>query len=186
MSNLTLRCLSVYNTLVSCVDIFSKSVNKFYCAVSAALEPAVFVFFDKIPHPYLRNLLNPEASTSAKPLWRYTADTHTFVAWNGGAVVSMPIFSMEVVEDGKMVYDLTDFLETVRVYGESETPSVAHIVQAWSLSSGIVLNPARKFFIRYINEEADTVVMPLYGDNPLEAYDDIDVQEVSTDLDKVD
>jgi hypothetical protein len=48
------------------------------------------------------------------------------------------------------------------------------------------LNPGRKFFIRYINDEADTVVMPLYGDNPLEAYDEIDVQEPSTDIDKVD
>jgi len=66
---------------------------------------------------------------------------------------------MEILEDDKVVYDLTDFLETVKVYNLDENimPSVAHILGAWSTHSCIVLDRTRPFTIRMVTDKAETV-----------------------------
>jgi hypothetical protein len=63
-------------------------------------------------------------------------------------VSTLPILGLDITEGEKAAYDLTDFLEGVYVAqtGEEKTyPSLAHILAAWSLSSGIVLDPQRYF-----------------------------------------
>ena len=118
--------------------------------------------------------MNIGTTSSATPLWYYREDTKTFVEWSlefqtmddaerGLEAKELPILSMVIVDEERVIHDLTDFLGPVRVFHSSPTvfPSIAHIVGAWSLSSGIVLNPSNKYFANSITSSADTVAMPI-------------------------
>jgi hypothetical protein len=75
---------------------------------------------------------------------------------------SLPILSMTIVDEGRVIHDLTEFLESVRVFHRNSAfPSIAHILGAWSLSSGIVLNIKREYFANIITTDADTMALPV-------------------------
>ena len=165
--------LSIYSRLTSCMDSLHLMCKKLYSGIRTAFQPTTYVFFEDIYYPYLESLVNTRASTSAKPLWKYVVDTHTFTSWTA-AHTRLPLsyLSIEIVQENKVLYDLTDFLDTMRVYGNSGTPSLHHIVHAWVLSSGICLHPKRNLILRAMNTDAETELVPLYYENPLEAYED--------------
>lgn len=193
--------LSVYNSVTKVTESTISVVQKIYRALYGAFIPDSFIFFDGVVYPYPEAVINPTASTSATPVWRYLAETKQFVAWSlHGSLEtaqmshSLPILSMDIYEGDNTVYDLTDFTEKIRVYNDSMTPlspSVAHIVSAWTLSSGVVLDPSRDFKIRYMTQEAETVEVGLdynyiinsCGD---EADDEADEAPQEADMDKTD
>ena len=59
-----------------------------------------------------------------------------------------------------LLLDLTDFTEAVHIYGDA-SPSLAHLLGAWSLHSGIVLDVSRSFTARMINSTGGTVTLPI-------------------------
>ena len=67
---------------------------------------------------------------------------------------------MEILENERVIFDLTDFLEKLKIYGNT-MPSVEHIVGAWQVSSGIVLDVTSPYVVRHITEDADTILTPL-------------------------
>jgi hypothetical protein len=67
---------------------------------------------------------------------------------------------MEILENDKVVFDLTDFLENMKIYGTS-MPSVEHIIGTWYISNGIVLDTTSRYVVRHITENAETVLTPL-------------------------
>jgi hypothetical protein len=144
-------------------------------------ENKTYIFFKDIEYPVLENLTNVESSKSALPLWKYVADQYQFFEWYPGGTTNvdncvtshpLPMLSMEILDGDEVIYDLSSFIEKVRVYNSSQeelSPSVECIVAAWMLDAETVLNPLRYFNIRYIDENADTVTVPLYGLGPIDA-----------------
>jgi len=174
----TLWFLSLYNT---CTRFFD-SVSHFYKKIRTVIyENKTYIFFKDIEYPVLENLTNVESSKSALPLWKYVADQYQFFEWYPGGTTNvdncvtshpLPMLSMEILDGDEVIYDLSSFIEKVRVYNSSQeelSPSVECIVAAWMLDAETVLNPLRYFNIRYIDENADTVTVPLYGLGPIDA-----------------
>jgi hypothetical protein len=58
---------------------------------------------------------------------------------------------------GTVVYDLTDFIESVyRVASLNHTLSIGHIISVWQLSSKTILDPS-ELDVRYVNLVGDTI-----------------------------
>ena len=163
--------LSTYNTITYIVDRLCFTTKKAYCALQDAFTPKTYILFSGHPTAYLESAVSVDASTSAKPLWYYTPENGHFVEYTDGSSASvleksspsihtLPVLSMEIVENSNVVYDLTDFAEATRVYNATSavsSPSIAHIMSAWSASSGIVLSPTRPFKLRLVDTAANTV-----------------------------
>ena len=159
---------SLYSTLNSWMD---RLVEVF----QVLTEPIHYVFFEGNVTPYLLRKVNTWASGSAAPELLYSADSKIFVPWLPGQTTDeilsqlladsklkcLPILSLEIVNEvEEVVYDLTDFLESVR-YMEVDglpQPTLFHILAAWSISSHVVPNYS-KYIVRYIDMNGDVKTM---------------------------
>jgi hypothetical protein len=183
--------LGVYNYVDNALSDLKTFVKKLYRGVKDTFAPKVYYLFECLPAPYLTNSVNISASSSAVPDWYYLADTNTFVEWEHAESLSnlmrvnslqLPVLSMEIVEGDAVVYDLTEFIENVKIHtlGDEFFPSVAHILGAWSISSGIVLDTTRGFLVRMIDTQANMIETT--PDNYAYIHfknDDIEAQDVS-------
>ncbi len=142
-----------------------------------------FIFFDWIPVGFRVNTVQPWATGSAQAEWLYSPEAKRFWEWNNNAyetvsypesstVHRLPILSMEITDsENKAHYDLTDFVADIRVQNYSPTelsPSVGHIVGAWSLQSHIIPNLA-KFHVKLMDTMGQEHVADLTDPRPLEA-----------------
>jgi hypothetical protein len=159
----TFWLLSTYNYAANTLGATKKFATKLLNALYTLFNPETYIFFDRVSHAYPALKVNPYASTSAIPMWTYNSDTHEFFEWpmvaSSQAGDQLPLLSMEIVEDGNIAYDLTDFIETIRVYnacGEVCAPYICHIIGAWTLSSGIVLDPYKNFTVHLITNDGDS------------------------------
>jgi hypothetical protein len=162
MLTFTFWLLSTYNYAANTLATATKFATKLFNAIHGVFSSETYIFFDKVTHAYPALKVNPYASTSAIPMWTYNSDTHEFFEWpmvaSSQAGDQLPLLSMEIAEDGNIVYDLTDFIETVRVYnacGKVCAPYISHIIGAWTLSSGIVLDPSKNFVVHLITNDGD-------------------------------
>jgi hypothetical protein len=169
--------LSWSNYFTNAFESFSRLNKKIYRAVRSVLVSDNYIFFKGIDKPYLENKVNINSVRSAEPAWLYDPEHHFFVEWatTGGTTRRLPILSLEIVDEN-VVYDLTDFIELIRVYSNGSTPSIAHLVNAWSLSSELVLNPELGYKVRYMTDTADTFEVP-YNKMPLSPTDEDDDNE---------
>lgn len=175
--------LRIYNYLESFIGQCSKNIGCLYTGLYGAFRVKTHLFFEDISTPYDKLSVNIGTPSSAIPQWYYRSDTKTFVEWSlefqtmDDAMQSLtaeniPILSMAVVDEERVIHDLTDFLETVRVFhSASKFPSIAHIIGAWSLASGIVLNTRKEYYVNIITNTADMIAMPIesheyYSDTP--------------------
>lgn len=148
--------------------------RKVYRVFSEDSEPT-YVFFENIMHPYNASCLNISHPESALPDWYYKPHENVFLQWTFSAKMNSPflrlrstILSMEILENERVVFDLTDFLEKMKIYGRF-MPSVEHIIGAWYISSGIVLDTTTPYVVRHITENAETVLTPLQYVQPAPA-----------------
>jgi len=183
--------LSLYNTFMSFFDGVAHLYKKIRTAI---YENKTYIFFNDIAHPVLENMTNVDSSKSALPQWKYIADQYQFFEWYPGGKTtvqnclssdSLPMLSMEILDGDDVIYDLTDFIQKVRVYKSTEAapaPSVQHVVAAWMLDAGTVLNPSRNYVVRYINMHAETVDLPLYGIVTEPALEPIAAEPIAAEL----
>ena len=178
MSSCTLWLLSWSNYLTNTFDSLARFNKKIYKAARSILVSENYIFFKNVNTPYLENKVNINSVRSAEPAWLYDPEHKFFVEWatTDGSTRRLPVLSLEIVDES-VVYDLTDFIELIRVYSNGSTPSPAHLVNAWSLSSELVLNPELGYKVRYMTDTADTFEVP-YNNMSLtptqENYDDND------------
>jgi hypothetical protein len=81
------------------------------------------------------------------------------------------MLSLEIVNSAdRVIYDLSDFVESVRFIETEEYsgPTIHHVLAAWSLSSGIVVD-YRMYTIRYIDGNGDTQVWGVPESRSVEA-----------------
>lgn len=162
--------LRMYNTLYNGLYTCYTNVSYIWETLRNAYSDKVYLLFSGISAPYPKESVHVGAPSSAIPLWYYEKDTKTFVEWTRAHTTMektkphlhlsrLPILSMAVMYEERVVHDLTEFLENVQVFHAniSMFPSVAHILGAWSLSSKIVLNPEHKYTVDIIRDTGDTV-----------------------------
>ena len=162
-SKSVLVLLGAFNFLQDTLSWGRGLVRKLYRGVRDAFTEKVYYFFEKNPTGFLTSSVNISASSSAVPQWSYLLSKNTFLRWSRPPpptvhFLELPLLSMEVLENDLVVCDLTEFISTIRVYMDEQPlfPSIAHILGAWSLSSGIILDNTRRFTIRIIDTEANT------------------------------
>lgn len=158
--------LRMYNRAWNALDFCFINIKHIWTAVADSYAVKTYVFFDEISAPYSQNAVNVVAPSSALPLWSYNPETRTFVEWSPGVDpkrISLPLLSLVVVDEEKIIHDLTDFVESIQVAHSNATrfPSIAHILGAWSLSSKIVLNPTNQYFANTITTTAETIAFPI-------------------------
>ena len=144
--------------------------KKVVAAWNALTKPADYVFFEGSLVPYPLNATAYYATGSAAPELLYCADTKTFYPFvprtEASALketmahrLSCPtVLSIELVDgEGRVAYDLTDFLETVRIADVEgyPTPTLYHYLSAWTLSSQIVPDYNR-LGVRYIDGNGES------------------------------
>ena len=159
MTSCLLTLLCMCNRVMNFIEntiLFSRRVYK---AIQGVYVPTNYIFFANVNTPYAENKANFYSPRSAAPIWLYSPDTHRFTAWGDSDTLfshALPVLSIEILEDDEVMYDLTDFIETIRVYNTQKSPSLTHIIHAWVLSSELVLDPHRNFTIRYMTDTAET------------------------------
>ena len=165
-----LCALRVYNGLDKMITSLFKTVSLVYTAITHSLKKKTYILFENISTPYpIENVVFGSPS-SAVPDWYYLPDTNTFIRWQVGKSVdelafsafynkSLPVLSMEVTLSGETLFDLTDFIGTICASShlENDFPSVAHIIGAWSLTSGVVLDQSVDFNASMIDIAANMI-----------------------------
>jgi hypothetical protein len=130
-------------------------------AVLSSFEPKTYYFFDNYTPTQARRTthVNLSASTAANVDWTYNLTENAF--YDGPNMCtdfkrrSLPYLSIEMIgSDGKVIYDLTDFIEGTHIYSnERRTPLIGQVLEAWSHSSHIVLAPDAVSHIRIVGED---------------------------------
>jgi len=140
---------------------------KIYDAVRAALSPHYYIFFNGVDQPVAFTSVDLHAPGSAQPLWVYSQETNTFYEWpmhetDTISPHSLPVLSLEIQDGDTVLHDLTEFVGTMRVHVRGDdkfSPSISHILSAWTLTSKVVLNP--KLSGSSINASADVTPIEL-------------------------
>ncbi len=169
-----LLLLSVYNHIHLLSEACVKHAQYLWQTLVDAYTIKTHIFFQGIASPYSSSTVHTRTRGSATPLWHYRADTKTFVEWSNQfqgmadaeaalQQTSLPILSMTIVDGEEVIHDLTEFIGPIRVFHSTPkvSPSIAHIIAAWSMSSGIVLHPSNNYLANTITNFADTVAIAI-------------------------
>lgn len=144
-------------------------VKKTGKAVRNSFQDTLYVFFEGSSYPYpLEDLvLN---SPGVPPVeWYYNASKNTFVTarlqTNSQHYTThhIPFLSAQIQYNDLTLYDISDFIDSVRWAGEDgePMPNVDHLVSAWSLSSGIVVQRSPSMKLLVINTDGNDAQIPL-------------------------
>jgi hypothetical protein len=144
-----LAFLGYYNTFSSFCSSAQSTILKIYHALRVAFSPPYYIFFNGVDHPLPFSAVDLHAPGSAQPLWVYSQEANTFYEWPVHETDtinphSLPILSLEIKDGDDVLHDLTEFVGTMRVHVRGDdkfSPSISHILSAWTLTSKIVLNP---------------------------------------------
>jgi hypothetical protein len=156
LSDVTIRTISTIGELIH--------------VMIGVFVPKIYYMFRNVTGGYHIEEYIPWATGSARPEWVFHSGNSTWYPWTGHIhdtlnsptfhTHPLPILSLEIVDGERAHYDLTDFLEPMRIgqLGDVllQTPSVAHLVSAWSISSRVVVDRER-FRARIIDSEGNTV-----------------------------
>ena len=188
-----LLALGLYNRLNNGLADLVVTFNTLYRGICNIYKEKVYILFEKIGAPYLLENVNIGSPSSAYPQWYYDPSNHAFVHWALGSSVKgiiattstihkLPILSMEILDNDRIIHDLTDFIDKIDVYSteQEHSPCIAHLIGAWSLSSEIVLDTTRLFKVRFMNSSGSTVSTNIssymnYAD--YSSDDDVDAME---------
>lgn len=154
-----------------------------YDKLANAFRPENYLFFDVNDMVYPEHLVDLSAYLSAKPVWIYSKDTSAFRLYgeNGNLVrLSLPYLSLEIVLDGEVLYDVTDYIEKLEVYttdnSDGPFPSLISVLAAWSLHSGVVLDNNKAIIYRIITDSGDTVEVRQYEESDVTEDEELEAE----------
>jgi hypothetical protein len=156
---------------VAAYEWWVRAMTKLYdifVACCGVFQDREYILFEEQSHCYNVLHVSPWATGSATPKWHYNAEKKLFTEWGdeiSNKKHTLPYLSLEIVHGTRVQYDLTEFIEGVRVRTQTDTkvyPSLPELLAVWTTSSGIVLHPTR-FIARVITEEGDTEEFTLDG-----------------------
>jgi hypothetical protein len=190
----TMWLLTTYEYISAFYTTTSHLAGILFTSVINAFEPPIYYFFDTLTptQPYRSIYVNENASSSAKVDWTYNFDAKHFFEGIGCSYSlhhrAYPYLSIELIESsGRVAYDLTDFVEGLQIYSDSRsTPSIGHIIAAWSIGSHIVLSPDVIHSVRLMDENGNPCEMSyeaaVNGEEPVVVTEDETNQLATDDL----
>jgi hypothetical protein len=134
-------------------------------SVIRGLQSKTFVFFQDSNYPYRLQDYTVAGPGIAPVEWYYDADKKLFISntlYNTSSEYTSHHISWlagEIKYNDLVLYDVSDFLEQVKWAGTTK-PSVARVLSAWSLHSGIVLNGKEGLSLHTINEDGTESALP--------------------------
>ena len=131
------------------------AISKVAQGIQSAFHERVYIFLEGYSAPFPEHAVNLFASSSAALDFYYNADKKQF-STGAGTSRRLPALSLEIVRDGVVAFDLTDFIEKVTVVTEEEFPSVSQIVHAWMIDSHVILSRTCEFVARIVSEDGST------------------------------
>lgn len=169
--SIALTFLAWYNTIHKTYAAFVEDIRKLYNGLRDIYADKFYVLFENISSPYLLTSADLDAPSSAQAKWYYEPETQSFTLYKAGEPVEklmkaapcihpLPYLSMEVVGGDLVLHDLTNFLGNVYVYSDKEddVPDVPHLLGAWFLHSGVVLNTSAKYTVRGLTSAGNNFV----------------------------
>lgn len=178
---ITAYFLRMFNYITAVVEYTKQLYEK--CV--KAFSPENYLFFDTNTAVYPEHLVDTSANLSATPQWTYSKDTTVFRLWGEEKLVpvTLPYLSLEVLFDDEVQYDVTDYIEKLKVYtadsSDGPFPSLMTVLAAWSLHSGVVLDNNRAIIYRIITDSGETVEVRQYEES--EVTEDEELQAESTE-----
>jgi hypothetical protein len=135
-------------------------------SVVRGLQPKLFVFFQGSRYPYRLQNYTLAGPGVAPVDWIYDADNKVFLSsqvYNSTTDYTthhFPWLSGEIKYNDLVLYDISDFLEDIKWAGTTR-PTPSHVLAAWSLDSGIVLNEKEGLTLHTITEDGSEVNVSL-------------------------
>jgi hypothetical protein len=137
--------------------------------VKRGLRDNIYVFFQGSSYPYYLDDIQMSSPAIPSVEWYYNAKTHTFISgrlYNASQqyhTQHIPYLTAEVKYNDLTLYDISDFIDSVRWAGEEGEvmPNADHLVSAWTLSSGIVLQRSEAMALSVINTNGEDMRVPL-------------------------
>ncbi len=126
--------------------------------VLRSLQTPLYIFFKGSSHPYRMQDYSLTGPGVAPIEWYYNAETKRFVSrllyttTNEYNTHHLEWLSGQIKYNDLVLYDITDYLQQVRWAGVTR-PSTSHVLAAWSLHSGIVLNTVDGLTLQVINSD---------------------------------
>lgn len=169
----------MFNYITAVVEYTKNMYAKFLNAFS----PENYLFFDINDTVYPEHLVNLSANLSATPVWVYSKDTTAFRLYSErGRLVplSLPYLSLEIVLEGEVQYDITEYIEKLKVYttdnSDGPFPSLVSVLSAWSLHSGVVLDNNKAIIYRIITDSGDTLEVRQYEESDVMEDEELDAE----------
>jgi len=150
----------------------TKSVTEFTYTVGKSvwrnLQPDTYYFFQGYDAAYKASDYTRSGPGVPPVEWLYDSKKKTFMNPMGSQRSHhLPWLSAEIKHMNLTLYDITEFVESIRYFhdeGSSATsvPSAEHVLSAWSLESGILLDKSGSLVLSVIDENGDGEEIPLY------------------------
>jgi hypothetical protein len=156
--------LSLVNTIWS----VTASVGGFTYTVGStiwkSLQPNLYIFYQGHDYPYKATDYKMTGPGVPSVEWFYDSSSKVFSTPSGSSSPRrFPWLSAEIKHVDLTLYDITDFVDSLRYYNTEEVaPSAERIIAVWSLESGIVLDKVGSLKLSVINEEGVDEEVSLY------------------------
>lgn len=122
-----------------------------------------YYFFYSSPVPYQASKVKLSVAGAPRVEWTYSKDTQLFVSSGyEGRSQHLPYLTAGIWHEGLLLYTITDFVEGCKYQGTA-APSPHHILSAWFLKTGVLLDPTLPFVLKVITEEGEEQELPLVG-----------------------
>lgn len=168
--NWTLQAVAFLNMTWTALQYAGRFVADISKGIYRAIQPDTYIFFAGETHPYRLSDVRMEGPGIAPIAWHYNARSHVFVS---GALFDnsqeihtfhLPFLACDIKYNDLTLYDISDFVERIRWAGtQGQThPNPRHILAAWTLESGVVLQHSESLKLSAINDNGETVEMPLH------------------------
>lgn len=152
------------NTSIMFLSILWNLVNRMRKNVSKSFGKDVYVFFERNDTPYHTADFKTSGPGISPVAWYYDSKTKTFS--NPTFCTSthhFPMLTAQIKYGDMLLYDISEFVDTLRYNSAGTVPQPELILAAWSLESGVVLSKSNTLKLSTITDEGDNREIPLYG-----------------------
>ena len=156
-------------TVTKSITGFTYTVGK---SVWKTLQPDTYYFFEGYDAAYKASDYTRSGPGVPPVEWVYDSKKKTFMNPMGSQRSHhLPWLSAEIKHMNLTLYDITAFVESIRFFHDEGVPSVPsatsvpsaeHVLSAWSLESGILLNKSGSLVLSVIDENGEGEDIPLY------------------------
>ena len=159
-----LPVISVVKTLWSVGSSVGGFTYNIGSGIWKSLQPSIYIFYEGHDYPYRATDYKMTGPGIPSVEWFYDSSSKTFSTPTGSSSARrFPWLSAEIKHVDLTLYDITDFIDSLRYYNTEESaPSAERIIATWSLESGIVLDKVGSLKLSVINEDGENEEIELY------------------------